>query len=696
MNLKLITEYSPWLYPLCLVTGFIYAFLLYYRDNRFEELNRFYKNFLFILRFVIVSILSFLLLSPLINTWVRNKEKPTIVFAIDNSESIVLQIDTNYLNHELLPEIYKLQAGLSSEFELKNYLFGEYLREGNLPSYKDKYTDISSMLEEVKDRYYNRNLGAIVLLSDGNYNNGNNPVYLLNNLNIPIYTIAIGDSVSKPDIAIRDIESNDIAYLDDNFPLRIGFQANKLLNSTIKLEIIYENKVIEKDEFMVSKNNEYFEKELFIRATKPGLQKYEIRIQPVKNEQNLKNNRRDVFIEVIDSKKKILIISGSPHPDISAISGALKSNKNIEVKEVNVNNNLPELSDYNLLIIHQLPTRIHNIKDIINQANMLKTPLLFIIGQKTTLPLLNQYSGLKLSSNKVSDFEEIYPEYNKNFNAFNVSGEMLELSPELPPLLCPLVDADISKASEVLFFQKIRNISTQGPLIAFNTFNEQKTGIVYGEGIWRWKIYDYKLNNSNIVFNEIINQIIQYLSLNVKKERFFIKVNKSFTENEPVKITAEVYNKSFELVNNARVDLIVTDQNRNEYPYNFISSLYHYKLDAGFFKPGNYNYKSTAFFGEEKFEKTGYFVVKAVNVEYQNTGANIRLLKLISKYTKAKFFTIDEIDELKSSLVANTKIKSSWYIDNNYIEMVNMKWIFFLLLLIISMEWFFRKYFGGI
>ena len=88
MNIRLITEYSPWFYPLCLILGFVYAFLLYYKDNKLEDVPGLLKKLLFLIRFLTVSFIAFLLFAPLINSWISKTEKPTLVFAFDNSEAL--------------------------------------------------------------------------------------------------------------------------------------------------------------------------------------------------------------------------------------------------------------------------------------------------------------------------------------------------------------------------------------------------------------------------------------------------------------------------------------------------------------------------------------------------------------------------------------------------------------------------------
>src|SRR6185312_12303302 len=76
---------SGWWVPACLALGLLYAWLLYRQpvslDNKFRYL-------LFAARAVVVTIIAFLLLSPLVKSVTYSPQKPLVLVLQDNSESI--------------------------------------------------------------------------------------------------------------------------------------------------------------------------------------------------------------------------------------------------------------------------------------------------------------------------------------------------------------------------------------------------------------------------------------------------------------------------------------------------------------------------------------------------------------------------------------------------------------------------------
>ena len=71
---------------------------------------------------------------------------------------------------------------------------------------------------------------------------------------------------------------------------------------------------------------------------------------------------------------------------------------------------------------------------------------------------------------------------------------------------------------DILLYQKTGSIVTNNPLMFFDQNLNSKSGVILGEGIWRWKLHDYLKNNNNDSFDEMILKTIQYLSVKADKK----------------------------------------------------------------------------------------------------------------------------------------------------------------------------------
>ena len=91
-----------------------------------------------------------------------------------------------------------------------------------------KVSNISEFLKYIYDLYSNQNLGAIIMATDGIYNEGSNPIYAGAKLTAPIYTVALGDTTAKKDVILKRVFHNKIAYLGDKFSIQIDVAALRL------------------------------------------------------------------------------------------------------------------------------------------------------------------------------------------------------------------------------------------------------------------------------------------------------------------------------------------------------------------------------------------------------------------------------------------------------------------------------------
>ena len=215
-QLKIFTTYSPWLILACLAVGALYAALLYTKKTPWSSRLNYGLAFV---RFLVVSFLCFLLLSPVIRYISSTADKPVIVLAVDNSQSMNLFADSTELAalQSRLQEMATTLQQRDFEVDIKT------LSPGNRPidltqvQYDQTATNLDQLLTRVETDYENRNLAGVVLVSDGMVNQGRSPAYA--DFNFTIYPIAVGDTVPKKDLILSSLLYNKVAYSGNRFPL---------------------------------------------------------------------------------------------------------------------------------------------------------------------------------------------------------------------------------------------------------------------------------------------------------------------------------------------------------------------------------------------------------------------------------------------------------------------------------------------
>lgn len=690
--MSLITEYPIWFVLFCLALGALYAIILYFKDK--HEFSKLLKATMFVLRFLSVSIIAFLLLSPLLKTNLRTVERPLIIIAQDNSQSVIFGKDSAfYRNYP--DELDKIADALGKDYEVRPYSFGEKVSEGFDPAFSAKETNMAILFDEFQTLYSNRNVGALILASDGIYNKGVNPLYASEKIKFPIYTIALGDTNLNKDLILFKVNYNRIAYLGNEFPVEVVVHANQLNGGKSLLTISDKSGILLRKNIEIN-NDTYTETVLLhLEAKNTGIQRFNVRLSPIEGEISTVNNSQNIFIDILDARQKILILAEAPHPDISAIKQAIESNYNYEVEDFIIDDFNKPFGEYNLVIMHQIPSVKYTSAHFIKQLSEKNLPALYILGSKTNLNDFNKLTtGLIIKGKKLS-YNESTPAYNKDFALFTVSEPTLDAVKEFPPLLSPYGEYKTNNALNVLFRQTIGNVESDYPLVAFLQTLDSKQGVIVGTGLWRWRMTDFAKNNNHYGFNELISKMVQYLSVKVDKSFFRIIGDNNFYENENVEFDAEVYNDSYELINSPEVSLDIINSDENSFPFTFSKTANAYYLDAGSFPVGNYIYKARVKVGSKIFQANGAFTVSAVNIESINTVADHNLLyKLANRHDGMMFYPSD-FDELVETIKSREDIKSVSYLQKRYNELVNLYWIMILIILLIGGEWFLRKYHGA-
>ncbi|MBN1253169.1 MAG: hypothetical protein JXR51_06555 [Bacteroidales bacterium] len=699
MHINIFTEYSFWFIIIIFLFAFLSAWFLYHNSKKLAEIGNKKLFLLATLRFLTVFIISFFILSPVLKYIKFKLEKPKIILVQDNSESIKLAHNQGYKSSkDYLNLLYSFINNTKEEFDLLTYTFGDKFSENFDLKFDEKETNFNKIFEAVQSKFVNYNIGALIIASDGIFNSGDNPLYSVKNLNFPVYTIALGDTSKKKDIILKNVYSNKIAFLGDFFPIEINVNANDFKNSEAVLKIENEGKTVYTETFFINENE--FSKlfNINLEAKEKGLQRYKVSVSPLKSEFNKANNYGNVVVEVIDDKTKILILANSVHPDITAIKQALRFDKNYEIDFFTIDDFYKNVSDYQLIILHQLPSAVFNIQNLIKEIKNKQIPILFILGTQTNVKNFNLLKTDLQIVNNNSNMEDVNPYFNSNFKLFEVDENFAELFKNVPPLYSPFGDYNVSNYSENLFFQKILGVKTEKPLVFFinNLTNENtKYGFICGEGIWKWRMNIFVKNKNYKAFDGLITKIVHYLSINIKKDRLMVFSNNIYKENEDIILKADFYNESYELFNNPDLKLQITNSENKKFNFEFLKSQNSYYINLGSLEAGKYYYKvNTEFENKNYFKESGFTVLK-VNIESINLMANHNLLFQIANENGGKMFYSNNLNQLFQDLKTNENIVTISHSTTNLQDLINFKWLFFIIIVFISAEWFLRKYFGS-
>lgn len=695
MNFSLTTELPWWLVLFCLIAGAGISAILYFKDKN-SDYTPLTQKILALVRGFSVFLIAFLLLSPMIKTITRRLEKPVVIMALDNSESIITGKDSVYYRGEFIKQWNKLADNLSGKYELQTYSYSDKLKPGISGDFHGKQTDMGQLFDEIATRYTNRNVAALIVAGDGLVNRGADPLYASENAAYPIVTVALGDTNQHRDVLISRVVYNQIAYLGNDFPLEMTLSAYECEGQSVTLTVTDDKSArLYSQPVTVSSAEFTWTTQVKIQASEAGTRRYRISVSGIKGEVSQANNVRDIFIEVLDGRQKILILSAAPHPDIAALRQAVETNPNYQVVQLTAADDPGDLHQYDMVVLHQLPSMTNSAVSLLENVRNASIPVLYIVGKQSNLLAFNQLkTGLSIIATNTAG-NEAYASLNDNFPLFSLPEEVKKMIANMPPLLVPFGQFQQATASEVLMNQRIGAVGTQMPLILFNQGIDNKTGIIAGEGLWRWRISCFLKTGNHKAFDELVSKIIQYLAVKEDKSRFRIIDKKSCLENEQVTFDAELYNESYELDNTPEVKLVVADSVNKSYPFVFSRTSNAYTLNAGSFAPGKYNYEASVVYDNKPMLKRGSFTVMPINVETLNTVANQSLMyNMASRHDGVMVYPAD-LAKIEEFLANREDIKTVAYSQKRFTDLVNLWWVLALIVVLLAAEWFIRKRAGG-
>lgn len=664
--------------------------VFYYRNQQqLNDVSKGKKHLLIGLRSASIALLLLFLLGIIIESKEYKTEKPLFISLVDNSASIL-----NYKDSSSVLKKYKelnkaIKEKYKDRFEFRDYIVGTDVTEDSI-NFLDGVSDLDKGFEFIYSQFYNRNIGGICFVSDGNYTTGKSPVYSARKINLtPAFTIGVGDTVIKKDQLIKAISANQVAFFKNEFPIEVDIEARKMGKGQSVVRLFKGEKEIaqQKVDFTDGKID-FAHVNFSVNADEIGFVRYSVVVENKQNEITYENNVRTFYIEIIDSRSKVLILAKAPHPDLTSIKSVFDQDENTEVETQLIREWNGSLKDYALLVWHG-PTANQTV---IQQINTYKTPVLYLMTSQNNGSDANALNiGMKLSSR--NGIDEVQGELNTGFQLFGISEELKSRIQQWPPLKVPFGKIEIS-AGNTLISQRIGNVKKTDPIIYFGGDLNKKYGVIIGEGLWRWKLMEFAKTQKLEAFTELIQKTTQYLTVKNNTDPFRIILPKRFNKNDEIILKAEYYNASLERITDPTVKFNLKDENNKVIPYEFAKTNSDYSLSLGKLKPGKYTWTATAAFNGKTSKKSGVFVVEDISIEVLSTHADHGLLKQIAKETNGAFYTLNQSKKLLSDLEKRNDIVNIQYEESEFNDLVDWKWLFLLVVLLLGAEWFLRRFWG--
>ena len=219
------------------------------------------------------------------------------------------------------------------------------------------------------------------------------------------------------------------------------------------------------------------------------------------------------------------------------------------------------------------------------------------------------------------------------------------------------------------------------------------TALLLGEGLWRWRLFEYRHFNTHNVIDDAIRQTVSFLAANVNDKPFQVSLPKYiWSDQESISLNGQLLNANNEQVNTPDVNLVITDSAGRKQDYSLERFGTAYKLNIGLRAAGQYNYMATTVYNGTTYNASGSFLVQYMPFELTETGADYPLLYGVARKNKGVLVPGTNILSLYDTLKNNPDIKPVIQTTTETVPLIDWKWYFFVILAVAVAEWLLRKY----
>ncbi|WP_405224430.1 VWA domain-containing protein [Dokdonia sp. Asnod1-B02] len=657
----------------------IAVFQYFYKAKYKTSRNKVYA----LIRFLSVFGLLILLINPSYKQVTYVTVKPSLAVAVDNTASIKhLEYDDESSD---LVSRFRESEPLNNAFDVEFYSFGQEFKRLDTLDFQEKQTNISNVLYSLED-IYGTEIAPVILLTDGNQTYGEAYQYTSKNLNQQIYPVVLGDTITYDDLKLGQVNVNKYAYINNKFPVEIfaSYNGNNTVSS--QLTVTSGGTVVHSERVTFSPDKESQVFNLLLPATSVGVRQYAIQLAPSTTEKNIKNNSKNFAIEVIDQKTNVLIVSNIVHPDVGMLKKSIESNRLRTVTFSNPLESLSKLNDYELVILYQPDARFKNVYE---QLISLSKNSITVAGANTDWNAVNTFQNT-INQEITGQQEEVQGELNVNFSAFVIEDIGFA---DFPPLKTSFGDVNFKTEVDVALTQTIGSLNTENPLIATTDTNGQREVYILGEGLWRWRAQSFINNNSFEDFDNFIDNLVQYAASNKKKSRLNIDYESFYYGNGDVTLYAQYFDKNYTFDTRARLSIrVVHEETGKVTDIPLLLNKNTYQVAMNNLEPGNYKFTVSVI--DQGLARSGSFTIVPFEIEQQFLNANVTELRTLASNTAAALYTSATGDQLIEDLLKDTRYKPVQKSTEKIVPLIDWKWLLFIIALLLSIEWFMRKYNG--
>ncbi len=709
-NINLSFSFNGFFFFLGLV--FLTAYAVYMYRYTLPPVSSVKKTILVLLRTFALILLLFIIFEPVVTLIKKVILQPVNLVFVDDSHSIQIKDATQRSENvkRFVDGLNNNNLSGSSEF----FTFGSQITPFPYDSlsrlsFREGSTNFSEIFSFIKNK--KENIASVAIVSDGVITEGANPLFNAEKLNIPIFTIGVGDTTKRNDVLIKNILHNEFIYAGTPTTISASVLNRGFGNKPAVISLYEGGRLLEQRTFDLSTDGTQNETFTYIPKT-GGEKKLALELNDHEGEFTFENNKSVFYINVLSNKVKVLILTGSPSPDLSFIKNSLEEDKNLSVKSLTQTapgkyieniNAATELDSAQVLILLGFPSKgtgAELLNRVKNAVTSMGKPFLLVLEDNTDLNRLRTLQPeLPFTIQNIDNgFSEVQPvvQNNENENPLiqNESDNPAGSWNNLPPVFMTNAEMSAKPESEVIVKTRLNNVALNTPMIVSRRIGTKRSIAVLAGGIWRWKLQT--ATKKLTLFDSFIHNSVKWLRSTEEQKQVSVKTSKKlYALGEPVEFSAEVYDASYNPVADAEVNVTITyNGKKDEVILNSLGSgLYEGTYQTA--QTGDFTFNGKASRNNKSLGTDGgSFNIGEVDIEQLNPVADYEFLASLADNTGGKYFYYTDMNAVYPFLKNIRQNASKEKTEVNEIRLWSNEWLLIIVIVLLGTEWFIRKQSG--
>ena len=659
-----------------------------------------------LMRFCALGIIGFLLLEPLIQSVAYDEENPVAIVLFDESASVLARNDASTAD-TLNGWAAALVQDLSDRgLDVERYGFAGELRPvveaDSAFQWDGAQTNLKAAINTLAPRIENRNIAGIVLASDGLINRGASPVYGVQWPNLPVWTVGLGDTTTVRDRWINTVNHNAVAYLGNAFPVQAIVESQGMDGQAGQLEVLHNGRVVASETWRTTGTSERTKLEFMLTAEATGIQKYTLRIAPTTGEYDTSNNQRTLYIDVLESRRVIACIGAAAHPDLGAIRMALEALESYEIQAFDVaslrnpNALTDALNGADAVIAHNLFGKRWGGMEWTKLLAMNDLPVWWLAADEATWDALQSDNELGVQMTASGDLTQTHQaRLNPAFSALEWPDALTESLREWPPFLGPFEQVTWSPAWSTLAYRQFGDVETNDAFWGMRGASSGSKQILsIGEGLWRWRMRNFALNQSHAQFDTFIQRQVQFLAAEDSRQRLVVQTEKRIGADQRVQFSGQAFDAAWSPMRDATIELKLTDEAGQVFTRTMLPATRGFEADFGRMPAGTYRWAAMTTLDGTAFDDAGMVIVEDSQIERTHAAADLDVLAQVSDITGGAFlgFWKDTAPEATGTAMETAGIPATIRHEQTQLrDAIDWRFWLALALALLTVEWIVRR-----